>query len=40
VLDLVRDGSPVYAWPYERRDVWRMPRTPRAAGGLQRLIGG
>ncbi|OHV43388.1 hypothetical protein [Pseudofrankia sp. BMG5.36] len=20
--DLVRDGSPVYAWPYEDRDVW------------------
>jgi hypothetical protein len=23
LLDLVRDGSPIYAWSYERRHVWR-----------------
>jgi hypothetical protein len=23
LLELVRDGSPVYAWSYERREVWR-----------------
>ena len=23
LLELVRDGSPVYAWPYEQRHVWR-----------------
>ncbi len=35
LLELVRDGSPVYAWPYERRDVWRTP-----GSRLGRLIGG
>jgi hypothetical protein len=23
LLGLIRDGSPIYAWPYERRGVWR-----------------
>ena len=23
--ELVRDGSPIYAWPYEKRHVWRAP---------------
>jgi len=31
LLELVRDGSPVYAWPYERRGVWRAAAPPRAA---------
>jgi hypothetical protein len=31
LVDLVRDGSPTYAWPYERREVWRGPRTPLSA---------
>ncbi|MDT3445223.1 hypothetical protein QOZ89_42680 [Pseudofrankia sp. BMG5.37] len=32
--DLVRDGSPVYAWPYEDRDVWT------AGGSLpERVLG-
>lgn len=35
LLDFVRDGSPVYAWPYEDRHVWRAPRMPVAA----RLLG-
>jgi hypothetical protein len=32
VLELIRDGSPTYAWPYEQRHVWRaagMPLTGR-----------
>jgi hypothetical protein len=28
VLDLVRDGNPTYAWPFEERHVWRSPRIP------------
>jgi hypothetical protein len=35
VLDLVRDGSPVYAWPFEQRDVWRTPKMPFAARVLE-----
>jgi hypothetical protein len=31
LLDLVRDGSPIYAWPLERRHVWRRAHTPLAA---------
>jgi hypothetical protein len=23
---LVRNGAPLYVWPYERRQVWRRPR--------------
>jgi hypothetical protein len=23
LLELVRDGSPIYAWPFEKRQVWR-----------------
>ena len=26
LLELVRDGSPIYAWPYEQRHVWRAQR--------------
>ena len=25
LLELVRDGSPIYAWPFEERHVWRPP---------------
>ena len=25
LLELVRDGSPIYAWPYAQRHVWRTP---------------
>lgn len=28
LLGLVRNGAPVYAWPYEMRDVWRRPPAP------------
>jgi hypothetical protein len=37
LLELVRDGSPIYAWPYERRHVWRAGETPLAARALQRV---
>ena len=36
VLDLVRDGNPVYAWPFEERHVWRTPEMPFAARVLER----
>jgi hypothetical protein len=26
LLELIRDGSPVYAWPYAERNVWRPVR--------------
>ena len=34
--DLVRDGSPIYAWPFEQREVWRTPSMPLAARVLER----
>ena len=37
LLDMIRDGSPTYAWSYDRRDVWRRPRQPLAARALGRL---
>jgi hypothetical protein len=36
LLELVRDGNPVYAWPYEQRHVWRKSQMPRAARLLER----
>ena len=33
--ELVRDGSPIYAWPFEQRHVWRNPSMPLAARGLE-----
>ena len=36
LLSLVRDGSPVYAWPYSERHVWRAPQMPLAARVLER----
>jgi hypothetical protein len=36
LLDLVRDGSPIYAWPFEERHVWRSPTMPFAARLLER----
>jgi hypothetical protein len=35
--ELVRDGSPIYAWPFEQRHVWRSPRMPLQARVLERL---
>lgn len=37
LLELVRDGSPIYAWPFEQRDVWRSPK-PRLAGRVLRRL--
>ena len=37
LLELVRDGSPVYAWPFEQRHVWRAPAMPVAARILERV---
>ena len=28
LLELVRDGNPIYAWPLEKRRVWRSPAMP------------
>jgi len=36
LLELVRDGSPIYAWPFDQRDVWRARRMPRVARALAR----
>jgi hypothetical protein len=36
VLELVRDASPIYAWPYAQRHVWRAPTMPFAGRVLER----
>ena len=35
LLALVRDGSPVYAWPFEERQVWSPPRLHSAGRILE-----
>ncbi len=35
--ELVRDGSPIYAWPYEQRHVWRTPHMSFPGRVLERL---
>ena len=37
LLELVRDGSPIYAWPFEQRHVWRTPKMPPAGRALERV---
>ena len=37
LLELVRDGNPVYAWPFEQRRVWRTPNMPFTARVLERV---
>ncbi|WP_037503050.1 hypothetical protein [Solirubrobacter soli] len=37
LLELVRDGNPIYAWPFEDRHVWRPPSMPVAGRALSRL---
>ena len=37
LLELVRDGNPIYAWPFEQRHVWRSPQMPFAARVLERV---
>jgi len=36
LLGLVRDGSPIYAWPFEQRRVWRAAQMPFAGRVLGR----
>ena len=36
VLELVREGNPTYAWPFEDRDVWRPPHVSLAGRVLER----
>jgi hypothetical protein len=36
LLELVRDGNPIYAWPFEQRHVWRSPRMPLVGRVLER----
>jgi hypothetical protein len=36
LLELVRDGNPIYAWPFEERHVWCAPEMPTAARVLER----
>jgi hypothetical protein len=38
VLGLVRDGSPVYAWPFENRDVWGLARPGLAVRAVRRIL--
>jgi len=37
LLELVRDGNPIYAWPFEQRHVWRAPKMMLAARVLERV---
>jgi hypothetical protein len=37
LLELVRDGNPIYAWPFEQRHVWRTQTMPFAARVLERV---
>ena len=34
LLELVQDGNPIYAWPFEERHVWRSPHMPFVASAL------
>src|ERR671934_251957 len=36
LLELVRAGSPIYAWPFEQRHVWRAAHMPFAGRVLER----
>ena len=36
LCELVRDGSPIYAWPFEQRHVWHAQDMPLAARVLER----
>jgi hypothetical protein len=38
VLSMVRDGSPVYAWSFENRDVWEPTRPTRTVRTLRRVF--
>ncbi|MGH2838941.1 MAG: hypothetical protein ACRDJY_11435 [Thermoleophilaceae bacterium] len=36
LLELVREGNPIYAWSFEERHVWRSPDMPLVARMLER----
>lgn len=38
VLSLVREGSPVYAWPFEDREVWEPARPRPTVRVLRRIL--
>jgi hypothetical protein len=40
VVELIRDGSPIYAWPFEERHVWHTRQMPFAARVLERVTSG
>lgn len=40
LLELVRDGYPIYAWPFEKRHVWRPPQMPLVGRVLERATRG
>jgi hypothetical protein len=35
LLELIRDGNPTYAWPFDQRHVWRRRGAPLAARFLE-----
>jgi hypothetical protein len=37
LLKMLRDGWPVYAWPYDQRRVWTTTRAPLAVRTLRKL---
>jgi len=37
LLEFIRDGNPIYAWPFEKRGVWRSQHMPFAARALARV---
>ena len=37
LLEMLRDGRPVYAWPYDAGHVWTMAKAPRAIRTLRYL---
>ena len=37
VLNLIRDGNPIYAWPYEKRNVWCAPHMPLPGRVVERV---
>jgi len=37
LLELIRDGSPIYAWPLDHRHVWRGSNLPRGARLIEQI---
>ena len=36
LLELIRDGNPIYAWPFAERHVWRSAHMPPVGRALER----